>query len=76
LTGDVGKSGRVMAFVGERGVNLGEYLAERRHRTPACDDCVYRFACKGFYDTGEGARASAARHAAWAAAQATGTDGR
>jgi wyosine [tRNA(Phe)-imidazoG37] synthetase (radical SAM superfamily) len=44
---DFGKSARDMAFVGEAGINLQEYLATRRHRIPACAGCAYALGCAG-----------------------------
>jgi MoaA/NifB/PqqE/SkfB family radical SAM enzyme len=50
LTGDLGKHARHMVFVNNETVNLAAYLAERRIRKPACDPCVHRAHCGGFYE--------------------------
>ncbi len=47
--GDIGKAGREMVFVGEQGVNLQAFLAERRRPSPKCLKCAWALACAGPY---------------------------
>lgn len=50
LAGDMQKLGRHMIFVNNDTVNLGDYLAERRHKTDECKGCPHGCFCGGFYD--------------------------
>lgn len=50
LSGDVAKAARTMVFVSEQEVNLAGFLEVTRHKTEACQDCLYSVACDGFYD--------------------------
>ncbi len=47
--GDIGKAGREMVFVGEQGVNLQAFLAERRQPKAECQQCAWALACAGPY---------------------------
>lgn len=49
LLGDIFKLERRMCFVSIEDVNLFEYLQSRRRHEPACDSCLVKFACQGFY---------------------------
>ncbi|MCC6524053.1 MAG: radical SAM protein [Polyangiaceae bacterium] len=50
LTGDLMKLERHMLFVNNEGVNLAEYLRERRVRKPVCEVCPHAVFCGGFYE--------------------------
>jgi len=50
MVGDLQKLSRHMIFVNNEGVNLADYLAERRVRKPVCEPCPHRSFCGGFYE--------------------------
>lgn len=49
VVGDLLKIQRHMVFVDNTDVNLAEYLRERRHYEPRCEECPYKVFCGGFY---------------------------
>ena len=50
LMGDMLKLERHMLFVNNDGVNLFEYLRERRVKKPVCEGCPHAVFCGGFYE--------------------------
>jgi MoaA/NifB/PqqE/SkfB family radical SAM enzyme len=49
ILGDLLKIQRHMVFVNNEGVNLYDYLRERRSYEPECYECPYKVFCGGFY---------------------------